>query len=240
MPDRFAISLSKDEFDNTVTQLRLSAETAEIAYEALVNQAALATLASRFGKTPTEITRIAERVYTAWKRQAVTARVSLDDFKQAIATRPRLTQKTIDIARRGLVRGVSAGVLAQESGLSVTRINDILTDIYAACAKVTTVARLSESELKAALAGRRFSEQTIHVARAVLVHGEDMAEVARTWKVSRQRVSKIAADVYALHLVHGDYPPGWITETVTAPEDMLSEFRTAVEMKRKELLNKRR
>ncbi|AEA65715.1 TrfB-related DNA-binding protein [Burkholderia gladioli] len=230
---RFSIRLTQDEFASTAAYLRLGGSTLEIAQKALVDQAKLADLVKEYGRTPEQINKIVQRVYDEWNRRTPSSRVSSEIFETAVAKRPRLAPQSIEIARRALVDGEEYRTLAEEYGLTSARIGQIVKTIYADCEIATVAPHLTETQFKDAVAGRRFTDQTLQIAHAVLVRGESMPDVAQATGMSRQWIHKAVKTVHDAFLARENIPPGWVTETVTAPKDMLSEFRAAVEKKRK-------
>ena len=70
-------------------------------------------------------------------------------------------------------------------------------------------------------------------ARAVLVDGRGLQDVATEMGVSRQRVMTLRDRVYAAYLSSELTPPGWVKATVTAPEPMLKKFAAEVEKERR-------
>ncbi|MBW5284092.1 TrfB-related DNA-binding protein [Burkholderia gladioli] len=230
---RFSVRLTQDQFARTAAHIRLGGVALEIAQKALVDQAKLADLVKEYGKTPEQINAIVQRVYDEWNRRSPSSRVSRDVFEAAASKRPRLAPKSIEIARRALVDGDEYSALADEYGLTSARIGQIVKVIYADCETATVAPHLTETQFKDTVAGRRFTDQTLQIAHAVLVRGESMPAVARATGMSRQWIHKAVKTVQDAFLARENIPPGWVTETVTAPKDMLSEFRAAVEEKRK-------
>jgi len=78
----------------------------------------------------------------------------------------------------------------------------------------------------------RLSQNTINLAKLIIVEGLKPAAAAKEVGMSRQNVSKSMQRVYA---ALSDTPDGWVRVECWAPEKMASEFLTRVEQARKEI-----
>ncbi|PEH40484.1 parR [Burkholderia gladioli] len=234
---RFVVRLTQREFSDTVAHLKLSRRKLEIARRALVDQSTLSDLVKDYGKTPDEINEIVQQVYDEWNRRSTSSRVPIEVFEQAIAGLPNVSRQSVEIARRALVQGEPASALAEEFGLTRQRINQIIRRIHADCAQATVVSRMTEKQFADAVSGRGFSEQSLEIAHAVLVIGKPIPEVTMATGLTRQRIRQLVSAVHDAFLAREKIPPGWVTESVTAPKDMLKAFRAAVEEKRKAHFN---
>jgi hypothetical protein len=92
--------------------------------------------------------------------------------------------------------------------------------------------RLSAEEFQQAVEKKRFSEQTLEIAYKLLVDGQSETKLAEEYSLTRQRVNKIGADIYAAFLKNALYPPGWIRAVIVASPDMIDTFRATAEKER--------
>ena len=77
------------------------------------------------------------------------------------------------------------------------------------------------------------TEDIRKAARAVLVDGRGLQEVADEFGFTRQRLLAIRNRVYSKYLESELSPPGWVKATVTAPKPMLEQFAVEVERARR-------
>lgn len=81
----------------------------------------------------------------------------------------------------------------------------------------------------------RLSVTRQDMVQAVLVNGASQQELAKAHGVSKVAVSKSVSEVYEYILryrlnnnLSETIPPGWATETITAPRSMLRKFKREV------------
>lgn len=93
--------------------------------------------------------------------------------------------------------------------------------------------RLSDEQFEQACEGRRFTDRGRMIAYEQLVLGRAAEEVARQYKVSRNRAFFLRRQVYSAFLELSDYPPDWITVKITASPELLKAFNAQVQKKLK-------
>lgn len=91
--------------------------------------------------------------------------------------------------------------------------------------------QLTAAEFNAACAGRRFTERGRQIAYEQLVEGTPPEVVATRYRISRNRAFVLRKQVYSAHLEASNYPPDWVTATLTAPPDALRAFQKQVGVK---------
>ncbi|MGE0315903.1 MAG: TrfB-related DNA-binding protein [Lautropia sp.] len=89
--------------------------------------------------------------------------------------------------------------------------------------------RLTREEFERACQNRRFTDRGRQIAFAQLVERRSADEVATEFGITRARATVLARAVYSAHLESIDYPPGWITVTLTAPPEAVRKFQNETE-----------
>jgi hypothetical protein len=81
----------------------------------------------------------------------------------------------------------------------------------------------------------KLSEQRVAMAKAVLVQGRTLQDVADEYSVSRNAVFKAAQKVriifseFRLNQEAGEFlPPGWIRITLAAPRKLVAQFKKEI------------
>jgi len=92
---------------------------------------------------------------------------------------------------------------------------------------------LTIEEFEAAIDGRDFEEKTKEIGRRSLVNGEAVADLIKAFGVKRAWIYGIRNAIYAAHLEKKNYPPDWVTRTVTASRELFSEFDKRIEEERR-------
>ena len=85
-----------------------------------------------------------------------------------------------------------------------------------------------------AVAHTRLSEQSIEIARRVLVRGWDQADAAKLYGVTQPRVSAICAVVLRARASR-ELPKDWVKVAVTVPEPLAKAMRQAAREAKHEL-----
>ncbi len=96
--------------------------------------------------------------------------------------------------------------------------------------------RLTEADFQEILPLlHKLSDQRIAMAKAVLVHGRTLQDVADEYVVSRNAAFKAAQKVrsifseFRLSQVTGEFlPPGWVRITITAPRKLVAQFKNEI------------
>ena len=70
---------------------------------------------------------------------------------------------------------------------------------------------------------RKFSPQTLEIARRLVVEGEKPRELALAYGVCTQRIYKIRTFIAAAYEAQR-LPDGWAEKTIAAPKEMIAEF----------------
>lgn len=105
--------------------------------------------------------------------------------------------------------------------------------------------RLTEAEFQEILPLlHKLSGQRIAMAKAVLVQGRTLQDVADEFMVSRNAAFKAAQKVrvifseFRLSQTTGEFlPPGWVRITMTAPRKLVSQFKKEIAQEYEKLLD---
>jgi hypothetical protein len=91
----------------------------------------------------------------------------------------------------------------------------------------------------------KLSGQRVAMAKAVLVQGRTLQDVADEYVVSRNAVFKAAQKVRSIYLefklsqTSGEYlPPGWVRVTLAAPRKLVSQFKNEIANEYEKLFNR--
>lgn len=86
--------------------------------------------------------------------------------------------------------------------------------------------RLTGDEFEAAARRLRIQPANLQLARAVMVDGVPVTELAAAHGVAHQGVSRTVGRVYDAHLHAAELPRDWRSVTVTVPPEMADEITT--------------
>ncbi len=81
---------------------------------------------------------------------------------------------------------------------------------------------------------RRFSRQTLEIARRRFLGGERALDLAVAYGVKTQRIYDIEQQIRAAW-AELRLPPGWVEVTLSAPKAMAKEFQRKAQLARKQL-----
>ena len=104
----------------------------------------------------------------------------------------------------------------------------------------STEKHLSHDAFEEACKGRRFTDRGRQIAYAQLVSNRPVEEVAAEYGISRSRAQVLARAVFTAHLDKQDQPPGWITATVSGPEELIRKLNAEAERQLKAWHKRRR
>lgn len=99
--------------------------------------------------------------------------------------------------------------------------------------------KLTDQQLNRAVAGRRFSQTAVNVAKQLMVDGISATEIAAAHGISRARVYQIRDQVWAAHMLSSSYPPTWKPVTLMLPPELVQEVLERAESARQAWLNAR-
>lgn len=97
---------------------------------------------------------------------------------------------------------------------------------------MNTTYKLTNTQLNKAIAGRRFADTAVEVARMLMVEGKNAIEVAEAFSITRGRVYQIRDQVWGAHMQTSTYPPTWKTVTLTLSPALLQEVTERAERER--------
>lgn len=83
--------------------------------------------------------------------------------------------------------------------------------------------RLDAAAFNRITKNRKFSPQTLEIARRLMVEGAKPRELALAYGICTQRIYKIRTFITAAHEAQR-LPEGWAEATIAAPKEMLAEF----------------
>jgi hypothetical protein len=85
--------------------------------------------------------------------------------------------------------------------------------------------RLSDDEFSAAAGRLRIRQENLKLARAVMVDGIRVTDLAAAEGITYQRISNTVKRIYASHLRDAEYPSDWRRITVTVPDPLAEQIQ---------------
>lgn len=95
--------------------------------------------------------------------------------------------------------------------------------------------RLTDEELTLAAKQRKFSSESIAIAKALMVDRVSAIQIAKNFEKSRHRIYQIRNEFWAAYLEAKSIPSHWKQVTAFAPTELIDEFLIKVEQAKKRL-----